>query len=218
MGVHRAYAHPRHLLSSAMLLRHPCSPTRSLSSPAFFSWIFSHFLAALVISSRLASHLISSSSLLLITTPTPPDTLSPLGLASPQHILIFRSTHSTAQHILPFPSSFLASLPGPTSSIQSTSPYTHFHPTRLARVALRPPPFSFFVHTYIPPNIRPYHPSVLYIPLRPVYNLLSSPARSFLYSLSYLSATPSFLLHSLSVRPLHPTLIYESHFVGASRI
>jgi hypothetical protein len=72
--------------------------------------------------------------------------------------------------------------------------------------------------TNIPPNIRPYHPSVLYIPLRPVYNLLSSPARSFLYSLSYLSATLSFLLHSLSVLRLHATLIYASHFVGASRI
>jgi hypothetical protein len=113
-------------------------------------------LAALVISSRLASHRISSSSL-LITTPTPPDTLSPLGLASPRHLIIFRSTPSTTRHILPFPSSFLASLPDPTSSIQSTAPYTHFHPTRLARVALRPLPFSFFVHihtsehTAIPP-------------------------------------------------------------------
>jgi hypothetical protein len=158
---------PRYLSSSAvppLILPGHSPPVRSLSLPAFFlgysriSWQLS--------SSRLVSHRISSH---LLPSLLPPR----LGPASPRHIIIFRSTHSTAQHILPFPSSFLASLPGPTSSTQSTAPYTHFHPTRLARVALRPLPFSFFVHTYIPPNIRPYHPSVLYSYMHPI--LLAHP-------------------------------------------
>jgi hypothetical protein len=149
---------PRYLSSSAvppLILPGHSPPVRSLSLPAFFlgysriSWQLS--------SSRLVSHRISSH---LLPSLLPPR----LGPASPRHIIIFRSTHSTAQHILPFPSSFLASLPGPTSSTQSTAPYTHFHPTRLARVALRPLPFrSSFTHTYLRTYGHTTHPSCIHI-------------------------------------------------------